>query len=145
MTNILLTLTMTLAIGVAPAHQAGPQQFPNMPMMQSCPMRITGAHVSAADVENGIALTITTDSGNVAELRWRTEHMAKMHSDPSGAMRPRMTPFTAKYEEVPNGARLTLMPKDPAQLDDFRARVRERVERMADGDCSMMQGMMRGR
>ena len=50
--------------------------------------------------------------------------------------------FSVKYEEVPNGARLTMTPKDQSQLKEFRAKVRQHVEQMSKGDCSMMQGMM---
>jgi hypothetical protein len=53
-----------------------------------------------------------------------------------------MIPFDMTYEDVPNGSRLTLYPKDPARLEEFRTRIREHVERMKKGDCAMMQGMM---
>ena len=149
MRNVLFTLAVAatstiFAIGGPQSQQAGPQHDThNMAMMQNCPMKVTGADVAVADVENGIAVTITTKSGDVAELRRRTETMAKMHTGSSNAdMHGQMMSFSAKYEEVSNGARLTLTPKDPAQLKEFRAKVRQHVEQMAKGDCSMMQGMM---
>jgi hypothetical protein len=142
MTNILVALTVAVALGGPASRQSGPQHQP-MSMMQSCPMKVTGADVSVADVEHGIALTVTTKSGDVADLRRRTENMAKMHSESSNAgMHGQMMSFSVKYEEVPNGARLTLTPKDATQLQEFRAKVRQHVEHMAKGDCSMMQGMM---
>src|SRR5688572_25657253 len=113
MRNILFTLAVAatstmFATGGSQSQQAGPQhETHNMAMMQSCPMKVTGADVVVADVENGIAVTITTKSGDVADLRRRTENMAKMHSESSHAhMHGRMMSFSAKYEEVPNGARL---------------------------------------
>jgi hypothetical protein len=144
MTNILFTLAIAVALGGVPSRQAGPQhQASNMPMMQSCPMKVAGANVSVADVENGIAVTITTESGDVADLRRRTENMAKMHSGFSnGEMHGQMMSFSAKYEEVPNGARLTLTPKIASQLEEFRTKVRQHVEEMAKGNWSMMQGML---
>jgi hypothetical protein len=149
MRNVLFTLAVAatsaiFAIGGPQSQQAGPQHDThNMAMMQNCPMKVTGADVAAADIENGIAVTITTKSGDVAELRRRTENMAKMHSGSSNAdMHGQMMPFSAKYEEVPNGARLTLTPKDLTKLEEFRAKVRQHVEQMAKGDCSMMTGMM---
>src|SRR5262245_24899353 len=142
MSNLLATLAVTLAIGGAPSQQTAPQhQTPNTAMMQSCPMKVSGADLTVADVENGIAVTATTKSGDVADLRRRTENMAKMHSDsPTGNMHGQMMSFSVKYEEVPNGARLTLKPKDLTQLEEFRAKVRQHVEQMKKGDCSMMQG-----
>jgi hypothetical protein len=71
--------------------------------------------------------------------------MANMHNAMSGKpmMHGGMVPTTARYEAIPNGARLNFTPKDPAQLDQLRTQVRGMAERMKKGDCSMMQGMMR--
>lgn len=52
-------------------------------------------------------------------------------------------PFSVAYEDVPNGARLTLTPKDPEQLEEFRAMIRKHAEHMKEGVCPMMQ-MMQG-
>jgi hypothetical protein len=149
MRNILLTLAVAatstiFALAGTQIQPAGPQhETSNMAMMQSCPMKVTGADVAVADVENGIAVTITTKSGDVADRRRRTDNMAKMHSGSSNAdMHGQMMPFSAKYEEVPNGARLTLTPTDLTKLEEFRATVRQHAEQMAKGNCSMMQGMM---
>src|SRR5579883_2402001 len=123
-------LTMP-AIGTAQGQQTVPPQtgMAGIPMMmQSCPMQVAGAEVSILDTKDGIALTITTTSGNVADLRNRAERMAKMHS--SEAMHGNMMPFTAAYEEVPNGARLTLVPKDSQKLPEFRNIVRQHAEQM---------------
>jgi hypothetical protein len=115
----------------------------NMPMMiQNCPTQVSGAEISVLDTKEGIALTITTTTGDVAELRRRVEGMAKMHS--TEAMHGKMMPFTAAYEQVPNGARITLAPKDPQKLQEFRDVVRQHAEQMKNHDCSMMQGMMQG-
>src|SRR4051812_84832 len=101
MRNILFTLAVAatstiFAMGGTQSQQAGLQhETHDMAMMQSCPMKVTGADVAVADVENGIAVTITTKSGDVADLRRRTETMAKMHSGPSD-MHGQMMPFSAK-------------------------------------------------
>jgi len=60
------------------------------------------------------------------------------------AMHGNMMAFSIKYEEVAYGARLTLTPKNPAQLDAFRTTVRQHAEQMKKGECSMMRGMMQG-
>jgi len=73
-------------------------------------------------------------------------HRAQMRSETfpmngmmNGGM---MLPFTAEYEEVPGGIRLTLRPTDPARLEEFRVQVRQHAERMKNGECPMMSGMM---
>lgn len=57
-------------------------------------------------------------------------------------MGPGGMPFaagSAVYEEVPSGARLVLTPDDAANLEQLRAQVRARAERMASGQCPMMR------
>ena len=150
MNKILMTVALTVsfagfAMGSTNDGNAGPQHgASSMSMMQSCPMKVSGAELALADVPQGVTLTITTKTGDVAELRRRTENMAKMHGEMSGTRvhGPMMTPFDVKYEDVSNGSRLTLTPKDPARLEEFRTRIREHVENMQKGDCMMMQGMM---
>jgi len=135
---------LTLGLAAAETPQ-DPQHQMNMSMMQNCPMRVPGTDLSVTDTENGIILSITTKTGDVAELRRRVENMAKMHSASSTtAMHGNTMPFFVKYEEIDYGARLTLTPKDPAQLDAFRTTVRQHAEQMKKGECSMMQGMMKG-
>jgi hypothetical protein len=111
-------------------------------MMQNCPMQVSGADLSVEDTKNAIALTFIATSGDVADLRRRAEGMAKMHS--TGGMHGNMMPFSATYEDVPNGARLTLTPKEPEKLQEFRNLIRRHGEQMKNHDCSMMQGMMGG-
>jgi hypothetical protein len=150
MRNILFTVMVATSLAIlgmaaTERQQVAPQHQMDMSMMQACPMKVTGADLSVTNVENGIVLTITTKSGDVADLRRRVEAMAKMHSGSSNAdMHMGMTPFVVKYEEVVNGASLTLTPKDLSKLEEFRAKVRQHTEQMKKGDCSMMQEMMKG-
>ena len=151
MRKVLFAVICTLAFAIflmagTQSENAGPQhENHNMAMMQNCPMKVSGADVAVADTKDGVALTITTKTGDVAELRRRTESMARMHSAESNkAMHGEMMPFDVKYEEISEGARLTLTPKDTARLEEFRAKVRQHVEQMKKGECSMMQEMMQG-
>jgi hypothetical protein len=133
----LSALSVTYLIA-SPQHGAS-----NMSMMQSCPMKVAGAEVAVTDTKDGVVLNVTTKTGDVADLRRRTESMAKMHSEHSN-MHGEMMPFDLKYEEISEGARLTLTPKDSSKLEEFRTKVREHVEQMKTGNCSMMQDMMQG-
>jgi hypothetical protein len=116
-------------------------------MMQGSPMMMGDVEVTASDTETGIAVLFTSKTGDVDEVRQRVEHMADMYGNPAAGgmmMRRNLTPGTAIYEAVPGGARVTLTPKDAAQLDEYRAQVRARVNMMKDGDHSGMQEMMKG-
>jgi hypothetical protein len=138
-----ILLAAIIALSVAPFTQAAVVDQ-NHGMMMDCPMKVQGAELSVADVPDGVALSLTTKEGDVSELRRRAEKMANMHNEPSMMNGGMMVPFTAKYEEIPNGARLLLTPKDPAQLETLRAQARQHAERMKNGECTMMQGTMKG-
>jgi hypothetical protein len=62
----------------------------------------------------------------------------------SGGMRGsghvmKMLDSTAHAEDIDAGARIVLVPKDPAQLAELREHVREHAGRMASGHCPMME------
>jgi hypothetical protein len=117
----------------------------DMQMMKDCPMALPGTSLAASDTAGGIAITFTTRADNVLELRRRVEHMAAMHTgEPrhEGMMNRHMLPGTVSYEPIENGARLTLTPKDPERLAEFRDQVRAHVAQMSKGECSMMEQMM---
>ena len=113
--------------------------------MQDCPMMLSGVDFAVAETANGIAVTFTTNSANVAELRRRVEWLANMQAlmERESPMKERLLPGVVKYEVLANGARLTLTPKDTSKLQEFRTQVRSRVDEMAKGNCPMMDNMMR--
>ncbi len=49
-------------------------------------------------------------------------------------------PSTTSVEDIPNGARLVLGPRDPARLAELRGEAREQARRMNAGGCPMMSG-----
>src|SRR5688572_2589748 len=144
--NVMKVLMTSLLLIAVASFVAGQPQMPQMKkgqMMTDCPMSVQGAEIAVADTPDGIALTWTTKTGNVDELRRRVERMAAMHAsqaDKPSAMTGGMMAGIAKYELIAGGARLTLTPKDPAKLAEFRKQVRSHVERMSkEGSCPMMQ------
>jgi len=150
-----VTMLMFAPVALFAAGMQGGQteQKQGMPMqgmsqgMMNCPMNLQGTSVAVADTASGVAVSITTKPENVVELRKRVEQMAAMHSSQASTpamMQGQMMPGTVKYEAIENGAKLTLTPKDPAKLAEFRTQVRAHVERMQKGECSMMQDMMQG-
>ncbi len=48
-------------------------------MSQNCPTPVQNARVAVADTADGSAVTITTESGKVAELRRSVKRMAQTH------------------------------------------------------------------
>lgn len=75
----------TTSAAAAPAHQhdhGDGDQAGKMAGM--CPMQVPGTTVAATEVEDGISLSFTTTTGDVAELRQRVRRMAEMHNQPGG-------------------------------------------------------------
>lgn len=151
MKSILTLLILPVALMAAGLQNTPTAPRSGMPMRgmgMMCPMNLQGASIAVSDTPTGVALSITTSKPeDVAELRRRAEQMASMHSvdRPSPSMmQGQMMAGTVKYEPIEKGAKLTLTPKDPAKLADFRKQVRAHVEQMQKGDCSMMQDMMQG-
>lgn len=133
-----LLTTLFLAAGIALAAQHDHHEnMPGMAMMADCPMRVTGAEFAVSDTSDGVAVTATTKSGDVAELRRTTEKMASIHAQAVDSQ----VPFKMKYEAIENGARITLTPVQAADLAQLREKTRKHVAMMAKGECPMMQGM----
>jgi len=58
-----------------------PAREPDVGMMGgACPMQVPGTTVTATDVEGGVALSFTTSTGDVVDLRQRVRRMAEMHN-----------------------------------------------------------------
>ena len=122
-----------------------------------CPMSVQGADVSVTDTKDGVALSFTTATGDVADLRTRVQHMAQMyemHHGQAGMMwhhmggegmghmtgRGPMPAARTTMTDTDSGAQLELRPTDPSQLDALREHVRWHQERMHSGECWMLQG-----
>ncbi|MBS2028142.1 MAG: hypothetical protein JST54_09585 [Deltaproteobacteria bacterium] len=151
-------------------HHAGKHGTEKMAEM--CPMAVSGTTVQATDVAGGVALDFKTTTGDVADLRNRVRQMAEMHNHmhgqdgmmggssapaagqgPGGQAKPMgdekmaaemkvMHAATASVEDIEGGARLTLKPKDPAQLQSLQAHAKEHAARMNREGCPMMHEMM---
>ena len=138
MKALTFVLLLVAVVGVGAQRPMDMQHKGHMAgMMPQCPMNIKGADVAVADTPAGISLTFTASQNQVREIRRRVQEMAKMHNQmsdgASGMTDCCMGTGSATYEAVRNGARLTLKPKDPAQLESFRQQVRQHVQDMKQG------------
>lgn len=132
------TKSQTTASAPPPAAQQAGQ----------CPMKeMAGAKVTATDTSDGVAVEFTT-TGDLAALRAHVRKLADMHNgmemhhdgDMHAGMGSgmKMVPSRATVEDISGGARIVLVPNDPAQLADLRSHVREHAAMMNKGECPMM-------
>jgi len=118
----------------------------------TCPAKVPATTVTVMDAKDGAAMYFTTLASNVVEVRRRIAALAQPTGPQaagapvadrrsveiapwevvarSGVVRLRVT-----SEEIPEGARLVLIPVDPADLDAVRAYARIQGDRMRLGGC----------
>jgi hypothetical protein len=121
-----------------------------------CPAEVPDTRVAASDTPNGGAITFTTSAANVDEVRRRAHAMADMHNQhhgaaaadaPAGGQHGMMAgmmppPSHAVAEDVDGGARISVTPDAPADLEKLRSTMRMHAEHMQGGRCGMMGGQM---
>jgi hypothetical protein len=169
MTRILFAGAATLALLAGCAHSAPPVAAAPAPkhagaMMALCPMSVPGTTVTAADEENGSTITFSTTADQVAELQRRVHDMVKMHNQHHGeggmkhegmmeggmmgggkGMSGMMMPSShATVLDLETGARIKVMPSDPADLHTLQGAVRMHAQRMQKDGCGMMGEMHAG-
>jgi hypothetical protein len=146
-----LPLLSALVFLSACVHSAQPAATapPDQGMMAMCPMTVPGTQVYAADTANGEALTFTTAPAQAAELRIRVHAMGNMHNQRHGGMGGGQAmggmmgsmimppPSRAWVEDVENGARISMTPNDPADLQKLQSAVRMHATHMQQHGCRM--------
>lgn len=145
----LLLFALVILSACAHAAPSGQAAAPPDQMMAMCPMTVPGTQVYAADTANGEALTFTTSPDQVAELRIRVHAMGNMHNQRHGGMGGGQAmggmmgsmimppPSRAWVDDVENGARISMTPNDPADLQKLQSAVRMHATHMQQHGCRM--------
>lgn len=124
------------------ASVAAPPSSAAMGKMANCPNLVEGSDTAIADVDGGVALTVTAkDEAGTKEIRARAKHLAEVSKEevPSvkhnggghGGGQFGRCPVVARntvvtVDEVEGGAKLTVKPKDATEVDWVRREARER-------------------
>jgi len=113
-----------------------------MGKMANCPTLIEGGVTAIKDVEGGVELTVTAkDEAATQEIRARARHLTEVSKEEAPSVRhngsghgggkfgrcsviTRNTAVTS--EDVEGGAKITVKPKDAAEIDWVRRESRER-------------------
>jgi hypothetical protein len=132
------TGTSTVDAGTTAAADAGAKHD-----MGNCPTAVAGADVLLKDVEGGIEVSVTAkDEAATKEIRDRAKKIAEAdkndagggakhdHSGSGGGTTGRCTIImrntTLTTAEIPNGSKITVLPKDKTELDWLRRETKER-------------------
>jgi hypothetical protein len=161
LTAVGVTVMLATFLAGCSSKSTGPSAAPTsrepgmgVMMGDRCPMKVPGTTVASVDVDGGASLVFVT-MGDVPELRDRVRAMAEMHNrrQAGGGMMmgnkgpgeaggsqgltagETMPAATASADDVEGGARLVLVPTDPAQLKSLRAHTRMHADRMTRGEC----------
>jgi hypothetical protein len=102
---------------------------------RSCPTSLEGVQVTSEVTTNGAALVFTADGGDVGELQSRVKTLASRYG--SGELGGTIA-ARASVDETGTGAKLLLVPLEPAQLGALREYVRVHGQEMASGSCGTM-------
>jgi hypothetical protein len=113
-----------------------------MGKMANCPNLVEGSATAIKEVDGGVELTVTAkDEAGTKEIRARAKHLADVskEEDPSvkhnggghGGGQFGRCPVVARNtvvtaDEVEGGSKITVKPKDPAEVDWVRREARER-------------------
>ncbi len=120
-------------------------------MPTGCPLGVSGALATVDDTADGVGITFLVASDRLDELRIRARHAAAMHGPDAhlgpghagehgtggqhGLQAMQLPPSRATTNDVEAGARILLVPVDPADREALVAKVHEGVRRMNVSAC----------
>ena len=118
---------------------------------KSCPLGVPSTRVRIADTPGGVDLFFSTSMSGVDELRSRVRdqanangpnrHVGAGHGGHHGGHHDHglqlwsMGPLTTNVEDTPNGARLAVVPANPARRVEVRKLVIDRVAHLEAQGC----------
>lgn len=137
--------------GNEPADVTTSTTHAHAPIVRACPLGVPDTRVSLEESSDRVTLTFATVADRVPSLRGRVaeqaaqngpgKHQGAGHEGMHGTAHGHglqlwdMPSLRAIVEDTPDGARLHVMPLDPADLATVRAKMRERVRALDDKDC----------
>ena len=126
--------------------------------MAHCPDAVTGAKTDIQDAPGGVVLSVTaTDPAAVAAIRARTRALIDAQKNQSSDVRHTGTgegggllgrcpvvlkDTTVASADLPNGSKLTVTSKNPAEVDWLRRETRDRLEDLAAAGAPAGAGKM---
>lgn len=118
---------------------------------KSCPLGVPATRVRISDTQDGVDLLFSTTPSGVADLRRRVHdqarasgpnrHVGAGHDGRHGGYHDHglqiwsMGPVRTSVEETPSGARLSIVPVDPARRAEVKKLVIDRVAHLEARGC----------
>lgn len=142
------TLLVIAALLAGCSTSMPPKDTTTTTAARPCPLGVEGATMTVEDTTEGVALTFT--AANVEEMRERARNASALHGPQRlgaghggrhgqggqhGLQPLQLPPSYAGMDEIEGGARIRLIPVDPADRELLRARVRARAFAMGTVSC----------
>ncbi len=128
-----------------------PTSIHSATLVEACPLGVPGTRLQVAEAKDGIHVFFTTRMSNVEEIRLRARDQARVNGpdrhvgrghfgEHKGARNHGLRLWTlgkvtTEVVDTPNGARLTVVPADPARRDEVRAAIIRRVAQIEAAGC----------
>jgi len=145
---VLVVLTGCTSLALSGADQTS---LHSATLVEACPLGVPGTRLNVAEAKDGIHVFFTTRMSNVDEVRLRARDQAKSNGpnrhagrghfgEHKGARNHGLRLWTlgkmkTEVIDTPSGARLTIIPADPARREDVRAAVTRRVAEIEAAGC----------
>lgn len=145
-TPILVGFGCWLAVGAGCAHDGDTRAERVTKATGHCPTEVQHAVVAVVEGEGQIDVRIMAQEGaDALAIQQRVEEIAealvRLHpARPQGAPEPiqHVPVYDVRWNGVPNGAVLTFMAKDEANMNTLRERINDHVVRWRQGECPIL-------
>lgn len=130
---------------------AEPTALRSATLAEACPLGVRGTRLQIGDTPNGVVVLFATRPSNVGELRRRVRDQAQVHGPGDheggghldehegardhGLKLWQLPPVRTDVEDTPTGARLVVVPLDPARRDAVRVHLVNRAARIRKPGC----------
>ena len=108
------------------------------PVDDACPPLTEGVEIAVGEIRDGMNLTFTTETGDVAELRGRVTNLARLYEATSGDVESGMPAVVTVVSPLATGARLRVDAVHMYETEIVQQHVRQDVEGLLRGECPAM-------
>jgi hypothetical protein len=153
LTKLAARIGLVVLTGCTSLALAGgdPTSLRSATLVEACPLGVPGTRLQVAEAKDGIYVFFTTRMSSVDDIRLRARDQAKVNGpdrhlgrghfgEHKGARNHGLRLWAlgkvaTEVVDTPSGARMSIIPADPARRDEVRAAVTRRVAEIESAGC----------